>query len=976
MKSDVCYAQGSCYSGFQYSYCGGGTWYDPDTDSSRCVASCDRTTGDAGIGYNLGGDISQCCGDDSNEYKLTRVCNSWCASAGGDDACCNADNKCVYNSDCYSSGSCYSDDAYCNGGTWYDSDAGQSYCDTCEGTGKWNIGGEIAGAVCCGDDANENKRTRVAGTDSTYTSSSSDDACCNVNNKCVYSSTCYASGSTRGSIPSKNYCNAGTWQGGDAGSTQCTAVVGSGYWNLGGEISSTTCCGDDSSEYKRTCQDGGAGACAESTDDDACCSDNNDCVYNNACYSNMEITPNGAWICNMGTWEAVGIMVVVIATPSTVTTVWQNTDATASINCSTPSPFLDCDPTSYRLLTYASDPGACSTVYGDYSPPGTRTISSHRWVCGAARDTLGTEGFSDSVEFRVDKTNPTASLNPLPAWTNETSVIVGWSGSDTGGSGIDYFELQYKITWTDLRLIQDWTDWTTSVSNPGSLPFSGMETNRTYYFRARARDNAGNIGDWSADESISVDLTVPTCDVGDLPEYTTSSSFVVTWLGSDGESGIQYYDIQSRADSAGCGMPATWGYLNDPDGYHTTETSDDVNGADGCTYLFRCRATDLAGNEGAWSTVKQTTVDATPPVSSVDALPEWTNSTSFTVSWTGSDTTSGIDCYDIQWTDDSVWNDWFNCTTITSDTFGPGSPANVTENLTYSFRSRARDNAGNQETWPPQEDTYTTIDLTPPGYSLTAVDQDGDPITGQVLAASVDNVTITSTATDSISGVEHNYIEYTIVTVEGGETSGFQDCGSASPYGGISVCNITVDFEEGMMIDFWVRVIDRAGNINMSGMFHIGTHPLANFVKHSLYLSLGTSASPKIKVRNIQDQPDNITVTLTSDLLVTPYFRWELLIDEIEKGNIELRDDNQTIVVYNLNPNEERVFYAMVWSSDEARSYYMNLDAFSALNLTDSDSAVVQIGYPASFPGLNEWAILLLIILAVFAYVGLGKEFK
>ena len=401
-----------------------------------------------------------------------------------------------------------------------------------------------------------------------------------------------------------------------------------------------------------------------------------------------------------------------------------------------------------------------------------------------------------------------------------------------------------------------------------------------------------------------------------------------------------------------------WGYLNDPDGYHTTDVWDNVNGADGNTYYFRCDATDLAGNEGAWSAEKNTTVDATPPTSSVDILPEWINTTSFDVSWSGSDIGSGIDCYDIQWDDGSVWTDWFSCTGILSDTFGPSSPVNVTENTTYSFRSRARDLAGHQENWPASADTSTTIDLTEPLYEVKAYDQNGTEITGGY-APNLDSITIESSANDSISGVLSNVISYLLVD-DSGETSGSQDCGTGDPYGGLSECNLTLDFTGGIMVDYWVTVTDRAGNMVVSEHYHIGIHPLANFVRRNVYLTMGESARAKIQVRNMQDNVDNVTVNLTTNLPVRPYF---ILVDD---PDVEVTGpNNHSLLVKNLNPNEEKVFYVMIWSSDETSAYYMDLDATSELDntLSDSDQLIVQIGYPAAFPGLDGWAIMILIIL-------------
>ncbi|MEM5879541.1 MAG: hypothetical protein QXU74_03560, partial [Candidatus Aenigmatarchaeota archaeon] len=109
-----CDGSGNCAS-CSCSY----TSYDPDNAQSYC-SGC-------GISYwAIGGDDNACCGDDSNNYRLTRVCDSGvCTSSSSDDACCNANTKCVYNSVCYASG--YSGDVngdgwaeYCSSGTWKD----------------------------------------------------------------------------------------------------------------------------------------------------------------------------------------------------------------------------------------------------------------------------------------------------------------------------------------------------------------------------------------------------------------------------------------------------------------------------------------------------------------------------------------------------------------------------------------------------------------------------------------------------------------------------------------------------------------------------------------------------------------------------------------------------------------------------------------------------------------------------------------
>lgn len=97
--------------------------------------------------------------------------------------------------------------------------------------------------------------------------------------------------------------------------------------------------------------------------------------------------------------------------------------------------------------------------------------------------------------------------------------------------------------------------------------------------------------------------------------------------------------------------------------------------------------------------------DTIPPSSSVNSLPTY-SPTSFTVSWTGSDNSggSGLDCYDVQAKANSgTWYTWRSCTTATSATYTGSSGS------TYYFRSRARDRAGNWESYPSGYDASTTI---------------------------------------------------------------------------------------------------------------------------------------------------------------------------------------------------------------------------------------------------------------------------
>ncbi|UCD07633.1 MAG: hypothetical protein JSW41_01545 [Candidatus Aenigmatarchaeota archaeon] len=221
-----------------------------------------------------------------------------------DNACCDSDEDCVYQGQCYSDGWYDLDgdgriDMYCYiPGTydwWINVDYHTSYC-----TGRgyhWNVGGGDARVedayytttgsrpnyctigtsghpsveCCCGDDLGEEHAYRAAyKTPNRYhiawNDVTSDDACCSNNEKCVFQGNCYdigtqTSGFNTGGDDNYARCRSGGihWLDLDYASYSCTAsslnFVTAGESGVGEYGSSTDggdgmteCCGDDSGE--------------------------------------------------------------------------------------------------------------------------------------------------------------------------------------------------------------------------------------------------------------------------------------------------------------------------------------------------------------------------------------------------------------------------------------------------------------------------------------------------------------------------------------------------------------------------------------------------------------------------------------------------------------------------------------------------------------------------------------------------------
>ena len=209
---------------------------------------------------------------------------------------------------------------------------------------------------------------------------------------------------------------------------------------------------------------------------------------------------------------------------------WQNTDATASVSCSDAE--SGCDTTSYRLYISSTQIASCPTDYAQYTYTSPQTISSHVWVCGAAKDNVGNVGFSNVVEFKVDKTPPVGSIviNNDAAYTTSVDVILTLSYYDAD-SGVNACRYSNDAS--------AWTPWETCVSSRSWTLPAGDGVKTVYY---EIKDNAGNIARFN--DSIILDTTKPSLSIGHSPTVITSSDQVTFQAtASDSGSGLQKIEI-------------------------------------------------------------------------------------------------------------------------------------------------------------------------------------------------------------------------------------------------------------------------------------------------------------------------------------------------------------------------------------------------------------------------------------------------
>ena len=196
---------------------------------------------------------------------------------------------------------------------------------------------------------------------------------------------------------------------------------------------------------------------------------------------------------------------------------------------------------------------------------------------------------------------------------------------------------------------------------------------------------------------LLADTAPPTASISDLPSASECSDVRLSWEGSDPApgTGIRSFDVQVL------GADDSWtDWLLDT----TARSGAYPRGAYGDTIGFRVRARDQAGNVGAYSAARYTSlVDTTPPHEAHTGMLPPAQIPPFMVHWMGADTCGPL-AFDVEYRagDSSIWTTWLAATSETRAAFNPPSPQYGQQ---YTFRVRARDMGGNST----ESDSVSTL---------------------------------------------------------------------------------------------------------------------------------------------------------------------------------------------------------------------------------------------------------------------------
>jgi hypothetical protein len=310
-------------------------------------------------------------------------------------------------------------------------------------------------------------------------------------------------------------------------------------------------------------------------------------------------------------------------------------------------------------------------------------------------------------------TPPTSSVNPLPA-DSPNAFTVSWTGaaytpSGCAANGISSYIVWYQVNGGEFVKWLDGVSYTSAQFNASSL---GIGNGAFVGFRSQAVDYYGNkTPAGNATATTTINAVNPTVALNPLPAWTTSTNFTVSWTGNtQGGPPITSYNFEVNVNNSG------WTRLLN----NTPQTFYQYTGADGSNYQFRAQASNNGGASfGPWSAVTSTTIDTTPPYATVNPLPQYTTTSSFWVSWGGSDSGSGVASYTLQYQlGQGAWQTLISNTPQTSFYFQNAQTGN------YGFRVQAVDKAGNVQAWSGGAQASTSVLVNP----LAAVQPFNPPI--------------------------------------------------------------------------------------------------------------------------------------------------------------------------------------------------------------------------------------------------------
>ena len=302
---------------------------------------------------------------------------------------------------------------------------------------------------------------------------------------------------------------------------------------------------------------------------------------------------------------------------------------------------------------------------------------------------------------------PVPGMHAEPTFTPGISNSVSWDiVTDKGIGSVEY----YTELSTDGAFTNPFgSGWITSTK----WTWNNLADGDRYWYRVRSRDAFDQRSAWSAFvSSTQDDRAPPVPTLFGEPTVTKGTTNTLLWTNvTDAGVGGVTYELQFSTSSTFATVGGTSGWISS-----ITHTFSGLS--DGVMYYYRVRARDAFEHVSAWSAVRNSQQDASPPSQpSMAAEPQFTQGTSNSISWSDSvDAGIGGVEYYAQAASDGAFADIVG-------TYGWGRETSttltgLTDGVTYYYRVRARDAFDHQSPWSNVE--RSTQDASPPGRPTMA----------------------------------------------------------------------------------------------------------------------------------------------------------------------------------------------------------------------------------------------------------------
>jgi hypothetical protein len=334
--------------------------------------------------------------------------------------------------------------------------------------------------------------------------------------------------------------------------------------------------------------------------------------------------------------------------------------------------------------------------------------------------------------------HPTANAFPdtpvlvaVPARTNATPQLsASFTDLDTTDTGTLSFQLCSDPADCAGTLLQSGMSASGVVRNqngswtpPANIAPADHSGDRTYYWRARSQDSAGNWSDWSSTNSFDIDTVAPTTPgfVSPAAASRVNSTQVSATFTDTGDNGTLSFQLcnDSLCSSLVSGVaPFTSGNVASGSNVNWTPTGV----ADGA-YYWRVRAQDVAGNysdAGAWTATRSIVLDTTaPPAPTLDAVAALVKTPPQLSAPFSDPVTTDTDTLLFQVCTDNTCSTTPSASAsrpVTNGATGTFTPGSLPDEI-YYVRVNATDTAGNPSAW----STVTTFRLDGTAPSVPAL---------------------------------------------------------------------------------------------------------------------------------------------------------------------------------------------------------------------------------------------------------------